>query len=280
MLRLAKKSSGNPKEMSFLDHLESLRWHIVRSAIAVVLLAIVAFFISDFIFESVLFGPRKDEFITYRMLCKLSHSFGMGAELCMKPIKYPLINTEMSGTFTMHMWVSIVAGIIMAAPYILFELWRFISPALRASERKYATAFIFSASFLFITGVVLSYYLICPFAINFLSNYQITGNPSSIVNLTSLDSYISVITTLTLLTGLVFELPIVVYFLTLIGIMTPQFMRKHRRHAIVIILIVSAIITPTSDVLTLLLVFFPVYALYEISIFVSAYVMRKNARNL
>lgn len=279
-MAIFSKKGKNPDDMSFLDHLESLRWHITRSVIAVILMAGVSFFFSDFIFGEVLFGPRRDDFITYKWLCSLSDHLGMGRDLCMEPIKLPLISTEMSGQFTMHMWVSIVSGIIIAAPYILWELWRFIKPALRASERKYATSFIFFASVLFIGGCVLSYYLICPFAINFLSNYHITSDPSSVVNFTSLDSYISVITTLTLLTGLVFELPIVVYFLTRFGLMTPDFMRRHRRHAIVIILIIAAIITPTSDVLTLLLVFFPIYALYELSIFVSAYVIRKQSRNI
>jgi sec-independent protein translocase protein TatC len=279
-MALFSKTGKNPDDMSFLDHLESLRWHITRSVIAVVVTAGASFFFSDFIFGTVLFGPRRADFITYKWLCDLSNYLGMGKELCMDPIKLPLISTEMSGQFTMHMWVSVVAGIIIASPYILWELWRFIKPALRPSERKYATSFIFFASFLFIGGVVLSYYLICPFAINFLSNYQITSDPSTVVNFTSLDSYISVITTLTLLTGLVFELPIVVYFLTRFGIMTPEFMRRHRRHAIVIIMIIAAIITPTSDILTLLLVFVPIYTLYEISIFVSAYVMHKNAKHI
>jgi sec-independent protein translocase protein TatC len=279
MLRLVKKPAKSPDEMSFLDHLESLRWHIVRSVIVVLLLAIVAFINDDFVFGKVIFGPKDVNFPTYRWLCALAPIVKVDG-LCITAITFKLQNLEMSGQFTMHMWGSFVAGLIVGAPYVLWELWRFIKPALRVKERRSATSFIFFASLLFITGVLFSYYVLAPLTINFLGNYHLTSDTGAVLNNITLDSYISTITTLTLLTGLVFELPIIVYFLTRFGIMTPAFMRRHRKHAVIVILIVAAIITPSSDVFTQMAVALPIYFLYELSIFVSAYVLRKMDREL
>ena len=260
-------------EMSFLQHLEALRWHLVRSAAAIMVLAGVLFCYKDFVFDTVIFGPMHSDFLTYKGLCKLSHITGLGETLCMQSISFSLINIDLSGQFTSHIWVSLIGGLMVGSPYVLWELWRFISPALHEKERKYTTGVVFFASILFIAGVLFSYYIIIPMTINFLGNYQVSP---LVKNTISMDSYISTVTILTLIMGLVFELPIVIFFLTKIGILGPAFMRKHRRYAIVIILIIGAVITPTSDIPTLLIVSTPLYLLYEVSIFVSKYAEKKN----
>jgi len=197
--------------------------------------------------------------------------------LCIKKIPFELINTELSGQFTMHMWISFIAGIIIAFPYILWEFWSFIKPALKERERKNAKGFIFFSTILFLMGVLFSYYMIVPMTINFLGGYEVSAG--DVKNLIAMDSYIDTLTTLTLASGIIFELPIVVYFLSQFGIMSPAFMRKYRKHAIVIILIVAAVITPSSDITTQLVVAFPLYVLYELSIFVSKYVVNRKAKS-
>ena len=255
-------------EMSFLQHLETLRWHLVRSAAMVVVLGSVLFCYNDFVFGTVIFGPMHSDFLTYRLLCKLSHFAGLGDSLCLQNISFELINIELSGQFTTHIWVSIIGGLILSSPYILWELWRFVKPALLDKEKKYAGGVVYFATFLFITGILFSYYIIVPMTVNFLGNYQVTP---LVKNTIAMSSYISTVTVLTLVMGLVFELPIIIYFLTKIGLLGPAFMRKYRKHAVIVILIVAAIITPTSDIPTLVIVSMPLYALYEASIFVSKY---------
>lgn len=262
-------------QMSFLDHVEALRWHLVRSVVVVFTLAIVLFIYHDFVFGTIIFGPKRSDFITYRAFCKLSHIFGMGEMLCMPAPEVNLVNTDISGQFNMHMWISFIGGIIVASPYILWELWRFIKPALKKKELTYVRGFVFFASILFIAGVLFSYFIITPLTVSFFAGYEVSGK--DVLNLPSLDSYISTVTTLTLLSGIVFELPILVYFLTAFGILSPSFMRQYRKHAIVVILLIAAIITPSSDPFTQMVVAIPIYVLYEISIFVSIYVFRKQS---
>lgn len=265
-------NTGN-SEMSFLEHLEALRWHLVRSIVVIMAVAIVLFFFHEFIFGAIIFGPKNPDFITYRVFCKLSHLLNLGDSLCIKEISFSLINTDLSGQFTMHIWISFTGGAILAFPYVLWELWRFIRPALHEKERKSANSFVFFASFLFLSGVLFSYYVIVPLSVNFLGTYQVSAE---VVNMISMDSYISSVSTLTLATGIIFELPIIVYFLTRFGILSPEFMKRYRKHAVVIILVVAAVITPSSDVTTQLVVAVPLYFLYEISIFVSKYVMKQQ----
>jgi sec-independent protein translocase protein TatC len=269
------KKSNSEGEMSFLDHLEALRWHLVRSAIAVISLAIVLFCFKSFLFDGVLLAPKSPDFPTYRVMCWLSHRFNLGDDICITQINFNLISTDISAQFSTHMMVAFIGGIVLGFPYLVYELWKFIRPALHANERRYAKGIVFFTSLLFITGILFGYYVITPMSVNFLGTYQVSDQ---VKNMISLDSFISIVTTMTLLTGIVFELPIAVYFLTQIGIFTPKFMRKYRRHAIVIILIVAAIITPTSDATTLTLVSVPLWLLYEISIFVSAYVVRSKSK--
>lgn len=270
-------NNSEKAEMSFLEHLEALRWHLMRAVIAVLTLSIVLFFYREIVFDHFLFAPKHPDFWTYRMLCLLSDYLKMGDALCIRELPFELINTELSGQFTMHIWVSFVAGFILAAPYVLWEIWSFIKPALHEKERKYSKGVVFFSSLLFFAGVLFGYYVIVPLSINFLGSYQVSAD---VKNMIAMDSFVSTVTTITFASGIVFELPIVIYFLTQIGLMTPQFMRTYRKHAMVIILIVAAVITPSPDVTSQLLVALPLYMLYELSIFVSMYVVKKAEKEL
>jgi sec-independent protein translocase protein TatC len=266
-------SRNQTGEMSFLDHLEALRWHLMRSAIVIVTLSLAWFFMKELLFDGILLAPKNPDFPTYRILCRLSERLNMGDDLCVKSIPFGLIATDLSSQFTTHMWLAFVAGLVTGFPYLVWELWSFVKPALHKNERRYARGIVFYTSFLFLTGIGFGYYIITPMTVNFLGTYQVSAQ---VQNMISLDSFISTVSTMTLITGIVFELPIVVYFLTKIGMLTPGFMRDYRRHAVVVILILAAVITPTSDATTLLMVAIPLYFLYEISIFVSAYVSRNR----
>jgi len=259
-------------EMSFLQHLEVLRWHLVRSASAIVLFGLVAFFAKSFVFDTVLLGPMRSDFVTYRLLCEASQRFGLSDLLCIGKMNFILINTTMSGQFTTHMFVALISGLVLAFPYVIFEIWRFIKPGLYKTERKYANGMVFYTSVLFMMGVLFGYYVIAPMSVNFLGNYQVS---ELIVNQIDLNSYFTTLATLVLATGLVFEMPILIYFLTKIGLVTPEFMRTYRRHSIVVILIIAAVITP-PDVASQILVSLPLLVLYEISIYVSAAVLRSS----
>lgn len=272
MPSLFKKAAAT-SEMSFLGHLEALRWHLFRSVIAIFVFAIAAFMNKEFIFDTVIFGPKNPDFLTYRVLCKLSEKFSL--DLCIKDIPFTIISVDMAGQFTMHMWVAFISGLVIGFPYLFWEIWRFVKPALKDNERKHSRGIVFFSSILFIMGILFGYYVIATMSINFLGSYQVSG---LVKNQISLDSYISTITFLTFASGVVFELPIVIYFLSKIGIVTPQFMRRYRKHALVIILIVAAVITPSPDVTSQVLVAIPLYVLYEISIFVSLMVLRSKEK--
>ncbi|MCF8257403.1 MAG: twin-arginine translocase subunit TatC [Flavobacteriales bacterium] len=261
-------------EMSFLEHLEVLRWHLVRAVSAIAVLGIVAFLFKGFVFDTVLLGPMREDFWTYRMMCAASQRFGLSDLLCLGKMNFQLINISMAGQFTTHIFISMIAGLVLAFPYVVFELWRFIRPGLYSNERKYANGMVFYTSVLFITGVLFGYYIIAPLSVNFLGNYQVSA---LVVNNIDLGSYFTTLSTLVLATGLVFELPILIYFLTKIGIVTPDLLRTYRRHSIVGILILAAVITP-PDVASQILVFIPLMVLYEVSVYVSAAVLR-NGRN-
>ena len=251
------KKIGSPeKEMSFLDHLEELRWHLIRSTIAVVILALLAFIFKDFIFDTLIFGPKHPDFPTYKMFCNISRSLGM------------------AGQFSAHMWTSIYAGIIVAFPYILYEFWRFISPGLKEKERNSSRGFLIIASILFFLGVLFGYYLITPLSINFLGSYQVS---KEVFNDFDLDSYISLVRTSVLACGIVFELPIIMYILTKIGLVTPEILRKYRKFALIIVLVLSAVITP-PDIVSQIIVAIPILILYEVSIHISKIVIRNQLR--
>lgn len=271
----AKKSkpASLEAEMSFFDHLATLRWHLIRAALAIVIFTSLAFVYYDVIFNEVIMGPKNPDFWTYRMMCLLNERFNIGDDFCIKEIPFAIINTEMAGQFTLQLNSSLIIGIVLGFPYLLWELWRFIKPALQQKERKSATGFVFFASLLFILGISFGYFIIAPLSINFLANYNISN---IIVNNISIDSYLSTVATLALGTGIVFELPMVIYVLSKLGIMTPKFMRNSRRYATVFILIIAAVVTPTPDLFTMLTVSFPLFLLYEISIIVSGNVERRR----
>lgn len=259
--------------MSFLDHLEELRWHLVRSTLAVVVLALIAFIFKGFIFDVVIFGPTKPNFPTYRMFCNLSQSMGMDS-FCFQEMPFSIQSRKMAGQFSAHMWTSIYAGIIIAFPYILFEFWRFISPGLKEKERSSSRGFIVIASVLFFLGVLFGYYLITPLSINFLGNYHVSDE---VRNQFDLESYISLVRTSVLACGIVFELPILMYILTKIGLVTPEGLKKYRKFALIIVLVLSAIITP-PDIVSQIIVAIPILILYEVSIYISKIVIRNQKR--
>ncbi len=259
--------------MHFLDHLEALRWHLVRSAIAIVVFALVAFLYPEILFDKIILGAKDPNFLTYKVLCIISERFTL--DLCIKDIPFNLINIDMSGQFTTHIYIAFIAGFVMAFPYFIWEMWRFIKPALSSKERKYSRGVVFFSSILFLFGILFGYYVISPLSINFLGSYQIS---KQVANQISLDSFISIVTMLTLSSGVVFELPVVIYFLSKIGLVTPTFLRTYRKHSMIIILVIAAMITPSPDITSQILVAVPLFLLYEISIGVSAMVLRNKLK--
>lgn len=257
--------AGSEKEMSFLDHLEVLRWTLVRAFSAIVICAIVLFFCKTWLFDTVVLAPKNADFYTYGMFCKLSHAIGLGDKLCMAEIPLTLQSITMSGQFSTHILVSFIGGFIIAFPMVIFEVWRFLKPGLKKTEQQLARGLVFYSSLLFITGVLFGYFIIAPLSVQFLGSYQVSA---SVANQISLNSFIGTVTTVTLASGLVFQLPIVIYFLAKLGIVTPAFLRKYRRHALVIVLILSAVITP-PDITSQILVALPILLLYELSIIIA-----------
>lgn len=271
----SKKEEPKEKVMTFWDHLEELRGNLVRSLIAIVVLAIVAFLNREFIFDQVILAPSKPGFLTNRALCWLAEQLQINA-LCIDDMNLQIINIKMSGQFLTHMYISIVTGVILSFPYILWEIWRFVRPAMLEKERKYSQGGVFISTFLFMLGILFSYFLIVPLTVNFLGNYHVS---ETVFNQISLSSYISTVVSVTFAVGIVFELPILVYFLTKIGVITPDFLKKNRRYMYVILLILSAIITP-PDLFSQVLVVFPLIGLYEFSIVVSKRVYKKQLEAL
>lgn len=271
-----KKAEKSPeKEMSFWEHLEELRWHLVRSVIILVVLAIVAFIMRRFIFDEIILAPKNPDFISYRVLCAIGKWLSSDA-LCIGTKPLEIINIEMSGQFLVHIYVSLMMALVVAFPYLLWELWSFIRPALLPKEKKYSRGVVFYSTVLFMFGMIFSFYLIVPLTINFFSSYQVSA---SVNNTITLNSYISTVVSLTLATGLVFELPIVVFFLTKVGILTPAYMKKNRKYVLVILLTIAAIITP-PDIFSQVLVTIPLMGLFEFSIFVSSRVYKKQSAKL
>jgi sec-independent protein translocase protein TatC len=275
-----KKTGSDGGEMSFLEHLEELRWHIIRSILAIVICMIVAFVFKNILFDRIILAPKNATFITNRLLCDFGHflaenfNFKNSDLLCINTKPINLISIKMAGQITTHITVAMVAGLILAFPVIIREFWLFFKPALHSNEEKHARGAVLASTLLFFTGVLFGYFLLAPLSIHFLNSYQVS---EGVVNQINIRSFIGTLTSICLATGLIFELPIVAFFLTKIGVITPQFMRKYRKHAIVVIFIVSAIITP-PDVFSQVLVSIPLLILYEVSIFISARVMRKKEK--
>ncbi len=259
------------KEMSFLDHLEELRWLLVRSSLAIVIVAIGAFFFSDFIFNEILFGPKDPNFITYHFFCELSKAIGVES-FCVTELPFVIQNTDVEGQVSLLVWTCITVGFILAFPYILWEFWKFIKPALYEKEQKNAKSFMFATSFLFFLGVLFGYYVIVPMSINFFATFTVSPE---IKNEFNVQSYIGMIKTSVIACGLFFELPIIIYFLTKLGLVTPKFLKDYRRYAIVLVLVLAAIVTP-PDVVSQIIVAIPLLLLYEISIVISSVVHKKQ----
>lgn len=262
------------KEMSFLDHLEELRWHVVRSIVVVIIMMMAAFYFTEWIFTNIIFAPSRPTFITFQWLCALGKSMGVDG-LCVTQIPMKIQSRYMMGQFTMQISSSLVIGLIVAFPYVVWELWRFIRPGLYNKEIKGSRGAVFAISSLFLLGISFGYFILSPMSIAFLANYSISDKISNEFDITS---YVSTIVTLVLGSGLLFQLPVVIYFLTKIGMITPQFMRSYRKHAVVVIMIIGAVITPSPDPLSMSMVAIPLYVLYEISIFISALELRNKLK--
>ncbi|HZL09218.1 MAG TPA: twin-arginine translocase subunit TatC [Prolixibacteraceae bacterium] len=275
LINKKKNKKTEKPEMSFLDHLEALRWHIIRSAIAICVFSIIAFIEKDFIFNSIIFAPKNPEFWTNRMLALLADQVGIDS-LKINTHELNLISISMSGQFMVHIWTAIVAGLIIASPYVIYQFWSFISPALYEEERKYASGAVFYMSLLFFLGILFGYFLIVPLSVDFLGTYSISD---VVINQINVLSYISTVTSIVIAGGVVFELPIVAFFLSKVGILTPAFMKKYRKHSYVVLLILSAIITP-PDIFSQIMVCIPLAILYEVSIVISSRVQKANQRKI
>jgi len=271
-----KRGKKTPQsEMSFLEHLEELRWHIIRSVVIISIFAVVAFIMKDFIFNEVIFKPKMPDFWSNRMMAKLGEIVGSDAlNINTKPLK--LISLKMADQFMLHFMVSIIVGLIVASPFVFFEIWRFIKPALYDKERKHASGAVFFTSVLFMIGILFGYFIIVPLSIDFLTTYSVSPEVENQINMRS---YIGTVTSITFASGFIFLLPIFSFFLSKVGILTPDFMRSYRRHAYVVMFLASAIITP-PDVFSQIMVAIPLLFLYEISIFISKVVVKKREKRL
>ncbi len=268
------KNKNTNKEMSFLNHLEELRWLLVRSSIAILVTSVIAVFFNEFIFDVIIFGPKKGDFITYQFFCDVATKFDLDKSFCDNELPFVIQNRTMDGQLSVMIWTCITAGFIMAFPVILWEFWKFIRPALYQNERKYAKLFLFVSSILFFLGVVFGYFILVPLSINFLANFTISN---IVENQIDINSYISLVKTTSLATGLIFELPIIIFFLTYLGLITDGFLKEYRRYAYVLILIVAAVVTP-PDIISQMIVSFPLVILYECSIIVAKIITKRNVQ--
>lgn len=271
MSKQQKQPINEESEMTFWSHLEALRWHLVRSIIVVFVLAMVAFSFKEYIFNTVILAPKSDDFISNRILCKLGGLLGVEG-MCNGKFNLTVINIRLAGQFMTHLYISIMAALIAGAPYFVWELWRFIKPALNQKEQRHSRGAVVTISALFYIGILFSYFLIVPLTINFLGSYSVSAEVANQINLSS---YISTVLSVTMALGIVFELPVLIYFLARTGIVTDTFLRKNRKVMLVLILILSAIITP-PDVVSQILVAFPLMFLYEVSIRIAKRVGKKQ----
>ena len=272
MKRANQAEPEEEREMTFWEHLDELRGTLWRVLIAIFVTSIVAFVFKDILFDDIILAPKSKTFITYKAFCKLGEWLSMPS-LCIYPSQFQLINISLAGQFTSHMNISLVAGLILALPYVLWELWRFIKPGLSDQEVRSSRGAVTVISMLFILGVLFSYFIVAPLMINFLGGYVVS---ESVSNQIALTSYVSSITMMTLLMGLLFELPVLILFLTKIGVITPDYVRKYRKHVLIGILIISGIITPSPDMFSQVIVAIPLYALFELSLLLSSRMFRKK----
>lgn len=265
---ILKKLRPDNDEMTFVDHLEELRWHIVRSLLAIIVFAIIIFIKIDWIFENVVTGPLHDNFISYTAMCRFGRWLHLGNALCMPSINIKLQTTEFSSQFMSSITIAFVGGFIAAFPYIFWEFWNFVKPALKPSELKSTRGSIFYVSLFFFTGAAFGYFLLGPFTFNFLANYTL-GTSQILETRPTLNDYLENLVDIIIGCGLAFELPVLAYVLTKIGLVTPEFLTAYRKYAVVVILVVAAVITPSPDWTSQMLVFVPLFLLYQLSIVVS-----------
>lgn len=270
----ARKKKFFKAEMSFLDHLEDLRWHLIRATLSIVIVGIAAFLAKEFIFDVIIFGPKQADFVTYRILCDIAQFVGLQDSFCFDELPFKIQSRTMAGQFSAHVWTSITAGFVIAFPYVVYEFWKFVSPGLLQNERSTARGFIFISSLLFFMGVLFGYYVVAPLSINFLGSYVVS---QEVLNEFDLSSYIGLVRSSVIASGLIFELPIIIYFLTKIGLVTPVILKKYRKISLVVVLILSAVITP-PDIVSQIIVAIPILILYEISIYISKVVVRNQLR--
>lgn len=275
--RLRGKETEDQGEMTFMDHLEALRWHLVRGVIVWLATAICIFVFIDWIFDNIIYAPARPSFVTYTFLCKWSHKLHLGDALCMPPVNIPLQGNTISGPFMSAINIAMIGGVIVAFPYLFWELWRFIKPALSPKEVKYARGSIFWVSLCFFTGALFGYFLLAPFTFNFLANFKL-GTVGAYNYIPTLDDYIDTLNNIILGCGIAFELPILAYVLAKIGLITSKFLKKYRKYAFVAILILAAVITPSPDWTSQTIVAIPLLLLYEISVVLVARVDKRKAK--
>jgi len=278
LLDFFNKRNKDPRaEMSFIDHLEDLRWHVIRSIIAILIGAVIVFINSDFVVDKVLFAPTRADFISARWLCSLGHHIGIGNTLCFPEVKAQFLENTMTGQFIASFTLSFIGGFIIAFPYIFWEFWKFIRPALSPKELKKTRGVIFWVSLLFFTGVAFGYFILTPFMVNFYFNYKMS---SQIIIMPSFSDYLENLVYTTVGIGILFQMPLLVMVLARIGIVTGKFLKKYRRHAFVLILIVAAIITPSTDPFSLTIVTIPLYLLFEASIIIASRINKKQEKEM
>lgn len=269
-----EKEGAQEAEMTFIEHLEELRWHLLRSVAAILVFMIASWFYMPWIFKNIILAPSETTFWTYRKMCDLGTILGIES-MCIEKMNFSLMSREVSGQFMMQLTASAIFGLLVAFPYVFWEIWRFVKPGLKITEKKASRGSVFWVTLLFALGTLFGYYIVAPMAINFLVNFQID---EIIINQFDIQSYISVLATLTLACGITFQLPMAMFVLTKVGIVSASFLREYRKHSIVVILIVAAIITPSPDMISQILVAIPLYGLYEVSILVSQRVEKKRLK--
>jgi sec-independent protein translocase protein TatC len=268
LLNRNRGGSGQADEMSFIDHLEALRWHIIRSLLAVMVGAIVIFVNIDWVFDKIILGPINKDFVSYTALCSFSHWLRIGEALCLQAVNIKMQATTLGSQFMSSISIAFMGGFIFAFPYIFWEFWRFVKPALTAKELRSSRGAILFVSFFFFLGASFGYFILAPFTFSFLANYQL-GTAGLVETRPTLSDYIENLTNITIGTAMAFQLPVVAYVLTRVGLVTPKGLRAYRKYAIVAILVVAAIITPSPDWMSQLLVCIPLVLLYELSIMIS-----------
>ena len=273
--KLKEAKGVETAEMSFIDHLEALRWHLVRGVLVWAVAFIAIFIKVDWIFDNIIYAPAKSDFITYGWFCRLSHFLHLGDSLCMPPVEIPLQGNTISGPFMSALSISMIGGLVLAFPYLFWELWRFIKPALSPKEVRYSRGSLFWVSLCFFTGGAFGYFLLAPFTFNFLANFSL-GTTGAYKYMPTLTDYIDTINNIVLGCGIAFELPILAFVLAKLGLITAPLMRKVRKYAFVVILLLAAIITPSPDWTSQLIVAFPLLLLYEISVVLVAKVDKKR----